>query len=120
MRAAPSAITAPCDDRGVADVWDFPFRLGPDGSIASVAQGSDRDVENLLVAAVLTRPGERIQAPTFGIADPVFAGWELPALSRHVLDFGPDVDLATLTVSIIAGDRERVAIEWERRAGAGR
>ena len=87
--------------------------------MATVEQGSDRDIENCLAVAVLTRPGERATVPTFGIADPAFSGWEAPALSRHVLDFGPDVDVTSVRVrrgGDSRGDREEVAIEWERKA----
>lgn len=103
--------------RHVTDVWDFPFRLGPDGSIAVAVQDSDRDLENLIVVAVLTRPGERTQAPTFGIADPAFVGWERPALQRHLLDFGPTVDVTDVAIILRGdqgGDREEVTIAWER------
>lgn len=104
--------------RRVAQVWDWPFQLGPGGSVATVEQDSDRDVENLIAVACLTRPGERIQAPSFGIADPVFAGWELQALQRHCLDFGPLVDLSDVIVSRtsdVNGDREVVTISWARK-----
>jgi hypothetical protein len=102
----------------MAQVWDYPFRLGPGGSVATVEQDSDRDVENLLAVACLTQPGERQQAPTFGIADPAFVGWELPALERHILDFGPDVIASSVVVdrsSDVRGDREAVTISWQRR-----
>lgn len=99
----------------MADVWDFPFRLGPNGSVLAVAQDSDRDLENLIAVGVLTRPGEREQCPTFGISDPAFAGWERSALERHLLDFGPDVGVTDVSVARRAGDREEVTVAWERR-----
>jgi hypothetical protein len=104
----------------VAPVWDFPFRLGPGGSVAVVEQDSDRDIENCLAAAIYTRPGERIQAPSFGIADPAFVGWEAPALARHVLDFGPTVDVTSVVVARRGGDsrgdREEVSVTWARQS----
>jgi hypothetical protein len=103
----------------VAAVWDFPFGLGPGGAVAVVDQDSDKDIENQIAAALLTRPGERIQAPTFGISDPAFAGWEAPALARHLLDFGPHVDVTSVIVARrggdARGDREEVAVSWTRR-----
>jgi len=101
--------------RSVAPVWDFPFQLGPGGSVAVVEQNSDRDIDNCIAAALLTRPGERIQAPSFGIADPAFVGWEAPALTRHLLDFGPDVDVASVVVTRREA-KEEVTITWARRA----
>ncbi|MGH3986687.1 MAG: hypothetical protein ACRDTZ_05140 [Pseudonocardiaceae bacterium] len=95
-------------------VWDLPFRLGSDGAVFTVEQGSDRDTENLIAAAVLTRPGEREQVPTFGVADPAFTGWETTALGRHLLDFGPEVDITDLAITRTADNREEVAIGWEQ------
>jgi len=102
--------------RSVAPVWDFPFRLGPGGSVAVIDQDSDRDIENLLAVAVLTRPGERPMAPTFGIADPAFTGWEAPALARHVLDFGPTVTVTSVVTARRGNDREEVSVAWERQS----
>ena len=103
----------------MAAVFDFPFRLGPGGAVAIVEQDSDRDVENLIAVAILTRPGERTLVPTFGVADPAFAGWEGPALSRHLLDFGPRVDVISATVARrggdARGDREEVSVSWARQ-----
>lgn len=102
----------------MAQVWDWPFQLGPGGSVSTVEQDSDRDVDNLIAVACLTRPGERTQAPSFGIADPVFTGWELQALERHCLDFGPRVDLTDVVVSRtsdVNSDREVVTVSWERK-----
>lgn len=99
----------------MANVWDFPFRLGADGAVIAVPQDSDRDLENLIAVAVLTRPGEREQCPTFGIADPVFSGWERGSLERHLLDFGPDVYVSDVSVARRAGEREEVTVAWERR-----
>jgi hypothetical protein len=99
----------------VAAVWDFPFTLGPGGAVAVVDQDSDRDIENLIAAALYTRPGERIQAPTFGISDPAFVGWEAPSLNRHLLDFGPHVDVTSVVVARREDGREEVTVSWQRK-----
>lgn len=101
----------------MAQVWDYPFRLGPGGAVATVEQDTDRDIENKIAAALYTRPGERSQVPTFGIADPAFVGWEAPALQRHLLDFGPAIDVTSVVVSRTSdgrGDIEEVSVDWER------
>lgn len=97
------------------DVWDFPFRLAANGQVEVIEQDTDRDVENLIAVAVYTRPGERIQAPTFGVADPAFVGWEQAALQRHLLDFGPDVQVTTVDVQRTPDHREQVSVTWEHR-----
>jgi len=107
--------------RRVAPVWHFPFQLGPGGAVATVEQDSDQDIENLIAVACLTRPGERSQAPSFGIADPAFTGWELQALERHCLDFGPAVNVNSVVVnrtSDVNGDREMVTVSWERKTAS--
>lgn len=100
-------------------VISFPFRLGSDGGIATVEQGSDVEIDEAIVIAVLVSPGERIQCPTFGVADPAFQGFEIGALQRHLLDFGPRVDVTALDVRLLddaaLGDREEVTIAWARR-----
>lgn len=103
----------------MAPVWDFPFRLGPGNAVAVVDQDSDRDIENGIAVATLTRPGERTMVPTFGIADPAFTGWEAPVLARHLLDFGPAVTVLSATVARrggdARGDREEVNVAWQRQ-----
>lgn len=98
-------------------VISFPFRVGPDGSIATVEQGSDADVEEQIAIAMLTQRGERIQCPTFGVADAAFAGFQLGALQRHLLDFGPAVQVTALNVQRLGGDgfgdREEVTVAWQ-------
>jgi hypothetical protein len=95
----------------------FPFRLDGSGSMASVDQGSDTEIEEKIAIGMLTRPGERITVPTFGVNDPSFNGFMLPALTRHCLDFGPDVNIRTVSINRLTEGREQVVIDWERSDG---
>lgn len=92
----------------------FPFGLDATGSIGNVEQDSDAEVEQQLAVAMLTRPGERITVPTFGTADPAFAGFALAALQRQCLDFGPDVVVTAADTKLLDGDREYISLRWER------
>lgn len=96
-------------------VISFPFRLDGTGAVASVEQNSDQDVEEQIALAALTRPGERIQVPTFGIVDPAFRHFQAAALQRHLIDFGPDVEITAVTMTPDGDGRERVAVSWQRR-----
>lgn len=96
-------------------LMSFPFRLDDTGAIASVDQDSDNEIEEQLAVAVLTRPGERIQVPTFGVMDAAFDRLQIPALARHCLDFGPYVEIEVVDIQLLEGDRERVLIQWRRR-----
>jgi hypothetical protein len=93
----------------------FPFQLDPTGSIATVEQDSDAEIDQQIALAMLTRPGERVQVPTFGVADPAFAHFAAGALQRHVDDFGPEVDIVTVSTNRAFEDREEVVINWSRR-----
>lgn len=102
-------------------VLSFPFRLASDSGIATVEQGSDPEIDEAIAVALLVEPGERTLVPTFGVADPAFAGFELGALQRHLNDFGPPVDVQALDVRLLDdptdGDREEVTVVWNRRDG---
>jgi hypothetical protein len=95
----------------------FPFRVDPSGVVATVEQGSDRDIEEQLAVALLTSPGERIQVPTFGCADPAFIGFEMGNLTRHLADFGPDVEVVEVGARRRGDDREELTVCWARRGG---
>ena len=49
----------------------FPFRIA-DGEPAVNEQGSIADVAACVTAICLTRPGDLMDAPTFGLPDPTF------------------------------------------------
>jgi hypothetical protein len=95
-------------------VISFPFRLDGTGSVATVEQDSDVEVEEQIALATLTRTGERIQVPTFGIADPVFSGFQAGALQRHLIDFGPHVTIKAMNINPTVDGREEVVIDWTR------
>lgn len=99
-----------------ARVISFPFRIDPTGGVATVEQDSDQEIEESLAVAMLVRPGERIQCPTFGVADPAFNGFVLGALQRHCLDFGPDVQITQVGQAQLADGREQATIAWARNA----
>lgn len=92
----------------------FPFRLDPTGSVATTEQDSDGEIDEQLAVALLTRPGERIVVPTFGVNDPAFTGFLNSALQRHLLDFGPTVDAEIISTDRTAEGRERVVLNWTR------
>lgn len=97
-------------------VISFPFRLGPTGSVATVEQGSDQEINEEIAVGMLTRPGERIQVPTFGVADPAFEGFILGALQRQLNDFGPDVTVTEVSSSAMVDGRQQVTINWSASA----
>lgn len=75
---------------------------------------SDAEYDQLVAVACLTVPGERIQVPTFGVADPAFVGFAAANLARHVLDFGPPVSVEAARVSPRSDGREEMTVTWTR------
>lgn len=100
-----------CDDRAVR-LMSFPFRLDSTGAVASVEQNGDAWIEECIALAMLTRPGERDQVPSYGVADPAFDMFQVGALQRHLLDFGPSVTITEVVVEQVTEGRERVVIAW--------
>jgi hypothetical protein len=92
----------------------FPFQLDPTGSVATVEQDSDAEIDQQIALAMLTRPGERMQVPSFGVADPAFAGFQAGALQLHCDDFGPEVEIINVKTSRPVDGREEVVINWVR------
>lgn len=93
----------------------FPFQLDPTGSVLTVEQDSDGEIDQQIALAMLTRPGERMQVPNFGVADPAFARFAVGSLQRHCDDFGPEVEIVTVNARRPAEGREEVVINWQRR-----
>lgn len=95
----------------------FPFRLDANGAVATVDQGSDAEIEQQIAVAMMTKPGERITVPTYGVNDPTFNGFLLSALIRQVTDFGPHVTIRKVSVDRLDEGREQVVVEWTRIDG---
>lgn len=68
----------------------FPFRVDPGGHVATVTQGSDEHTAELVAHLLLTRKGERVLVPDFGITDPVFRDLDAAELQVTVETFGPE------------------------------
>lgn len=90
----------------------YPFRLSPAGSVASVEEGSDAQLAQELAVAVLTRPGERVLAPEFGIDDPAFVGFDDQALRLHVALFGPPVEVDSVEVGFANDHTQDVVVRF--------
>ena len=94
-------------------LMSYPFRLTPNGSIASVEQKSSQAAAEQIAMLLLTERGERPMVPTFGVTSPAF--WEVDPgeMALAISLYGPRVtisavkayysDDATLRVSVESG-----------------
>lgn len=91
----------------------YPFRVGPSGTAVTVEQGSDRAHGEELAVLVLTRLGERILAPDYGVDDPIFDELRLEDVSAGVAMFGPPVDVAELETVFTDDRTQEVRLGYE-------
>jgi hypothetical protein len=80
----------------VAPILSHPFRLAANGEVVTVEQFSDTANEEQIAVLMLTRVGERPMAPSFGIHDPAFNGFQPTELAAQLAVWGPPVTLADI------------------------
>lgn len=90
----------------------FPFRLGRDGSVATVQQETIEGHSQQVAAYLLTNVGERPLVPGFGIVDPTFEldGLEEAEVRAAVAQFGPPVDIVGLRPNISPDDIQTMRV----------
>ena len=82
------------------DLLAHPFRVGPDGAVVTVAEGSDDAIAQAIAVTALTRKGERPYVPDFGVTEPTFADLDVAELNAALDTFGPvgvSVDVQDVT-----------------------
>lgn len=95
------------------DVISHPFRLGPSGRVATVAQGSDDHTAEAVAVTALTRKGERELVPDFGVADPVFDEVDVGELNAVLATFGPDTTVTAIDVEPVDDTTVRVVLAFD-------
>lgn len=91
----------------------FPFRLTPQGAVATVPRGSDQEIEEAIAVMTLTLEGERLLTPGFGIPDPVFYGINAGDLQSCVEEYGPEGIVIEAVESDPLNDTQEVSsISW--------
>ncbi|QWY81936.1 baseplate wedge protein [Arthrobacter phage Sicarius2] len=94
-------------------VLSFPFRLTTTGAAATVAHGSDAEVDEAIAVLVLTNIGERPMAPTYGVPDPTFAELHIGDVQAGLSTFGPRGVRVTRVEMTPRSDTQSVAtIDW--------
>lgn len=86
-------------------ILSHPFRLAPNGTVATVEQDSDQANAEQIGVLLLTFQGERPLAPGFGVPDPSFRGIPAGVITGQVARYGPRVTVRTVT-AVAAGDAE--------------
>lgn len=95
------------------DLLSHPFRLEPNGSVATVEDGTDEAHAEGLAILALTRQGERTLVPDFGLPDPAFDEVSMADLNVGLIDYGPPVEVTDLTTTEVTDTLERVTITFD-------
>jgi phage baseplate assembly protein W len=89
-----------------------PFRLLPNGEVATVDQGSDQANAEQLAVLCLTEIGERPMAPGFGITDPAFVVLDPSQVAAGIQTYGPDVTLSDVRIQYESEATQLVEIDF--------
>lgn len=96
----------------------FPFRIAPDGAVATVGYGTDEEVDQAIAALALTHIGERPMQPEYGIPDPAFAGLDVGDIQVGLDDYGPaGIQVDSITTEHVSDTTDRAKILWRRIDG---
>lgn len=96
------------------DVLAHPFRLDPTGSAATVLDGAEDANTQAVAILAMTRKGERVLVPTFGISDPAYAEVDVAELNAGLATFGPaGVTVTGITIDYPDVRTATVAITYE-------
>lgn len=95
------------------NLLSHPFRLEPNGSVATVEDGTDEAHAEGLAILALTRRGERTLVPEFGIPDPLFDEVTMADLNVGLLDYGPPIEVTDLTTTEVTDTLERITITFD-------
>jgi hypothetical protein len=94
------------------DLLAHPFRLGPSGAAVTVEDDTDDSYAQGIAVLVLTRRGERVLVPRFGITDPLFDRVALADLNVALKDYGPEVKVVDVATTALSDTVERVALTF--------
>lgn len=96
----------------MTDLISFPFRVGPNGAVVTRPDDSSEYYAELIGQMVLTIPGEREQAPLFGLNDPTFAELDAQEVIYKVDLFGPPVRIVGVTTKFTSDKQQEVLVEF--------
>lgn len=97
------------------DILSYPFRLGLDGRMATVEQGSDQEAAEAIEIIIGSRIDERPMCWPFGIPDPTFAGLEPDDINSALQMWGPTgVTVTDIDTEIVDEYTEKSVVSFIR------
>ncbi len=95
------------------DLIAHPFRLGPNGSVATVTDGTDDAAAQHVAIHALTVTQERDLVPAFGVTDPRLATLDVDELNVNLREFGHDRATILTNFTIASADTVRIELQLE-------
>jgi phage baseplate assembly protein W len=95
----------------------WPLRLAPDGSLATLEQDSPEEISQSVELVLLTTPGERVDAPDFGLEDPAFRDVSAGEIVAAITRWEPRAD-AAVVVSDVQTGRRTVRVDAQAAGGS--
>ncbi|GAA1812204.1 hypothetical protein [Nesterenkonia flava] len=96
-------------------VLSFPFRFTPQGSAAIAPFGSDQEVEEAIAVLTLTKVGERVMEPDFGINDPTWNGISPGDIETGLSTYGPEgIQVEDVEEQVISETQSAYSVRWAR------
>lgn len=96
------------------ELLSHPFRLTANGSVATVTDDTDQAAAEGLAILAMTRKGERVMAPEFGLTDPAFDEVSVAELNVGLGDYGPgNVTVTGIQVDYPNETTQRVELAFD-------
>lgn len=89
-----------------------PMRLSPNGTMFCRDQSDDEYIAERIALLCTTQPGERILVPGYGIADPVFSGFDENLLRTQLDLYGPHVELSGVNINNVTDSLQNIQVEF--------
>lgn len=97
----------------MSTVLSFPFRLAPNGTAATVEQGTETYFAEQVQVLVSTNMGERILVPDFGVPMMEFNEFGTLALTQACRTYLPEVEVSNVQVVHRSDARDDVSVEFD-------
>lgn len=88
----------------------YPFRVGPDGGVATVEGDSEQADTEEVAVLLLTVRGERPLLIGYGIEDPTFAGIRAPEVMSAISRWVPAVTVTGVSVQAEGVTTQRATV----------
>jgi hypothetical protein len=95
------------------DLISFPFRLAPNGSVVTRPDNSNEYYAEEIGQIILTKSGERVQVPAFGLDDPTFHRIDPQELALKVGMFRIPVRIVSVTTKQISNKEQDAMVMFE-------